>query len=186
MVQLFWGCFFDDVAVPFETSHFDPFLFQKLYDLDDPSLFDMFNHQRLHHFHWFLLWFCTTTLWSKSCFNAIWHGNFIYYPPESPKVWSFSLIFAVVLHHYSHLNHQRFDHFHWFLLWFCTTTLWSKSCFNANWVWKLYLLPSWITKGLIIFIDFCCCFASLFPPESPKIWSFSWIFAVVLHHYSLK
>ena len=50
MVQLFWGCFFDDVAVPFETSHFDPFLFQKLYDLDDPSLFDMFNHQYIYQY----------------------------------------------------------------------------------------------------------------------------------------
>ena len=41
MVQLFWGCFFDDVFIPFETSNFDPFLFLKLYDLDDlddPSL----------------------------------------------------------------------------------------------------------------------------------------------------
>ena len=37
MVQLFWGCFFDDVFIPFETSNFDPFLFLKLYDLDDPS-----------------------------------------------------------------------------------------------------------------------------------------------------
>ena len=45
MVQLFWGCFFDDVFIPFETSNFDPFLFLKLYDLDDPSTFDMFNYQ---------------------------------------------------------------------------------------------------------------------------------------------
>ena len=51
VVQLFWGCFFDDVFLPFETSNFDPFLFLKLYDLDDPSPFDMFNHQRLDHFH---------------------------------------------------------------------------------------------------------------------------------------
>ena len=43
MVQLFWGCCFDYVFIPFETSNFDPFLVQKLYDLDDLSPLDMLN-----------------------------------------------------------------------------------------------------------------------------------------------
>ena len=51
VVQLFGGCFFDYVFIPLETSNFDPCLFQKLYDLDDPSPFDMLNHQRFDHFH---------------------------------------------------------------------------------------------------------------------------------------
>ena len=33
LVQLFWGCFFD-YGFHFETTSFDQFLFQKLYDLD--------------------------------------------------------------------------------------------------------------------------------------------------------
>ena len=130
----------------------------------------LLNHQRFDHFHWFLLLFCITS------------------SPWITKDWiifiDFCCGFASLVFEVNHvlmpigmetlittpLNHQRFDHFHWFLLWFCITSLWNKSCFHANWVWKLYLLPSWITKDLIIFIGFCCCFASLV--ESPKIWWF--------------
>ena len=142
----------------------------------------LLNHQRFDHFHWFLRLFCITSPpWTTKDFiifidfccgfaslvfevnhvlMPIGYGNFIHYL----------------------LNHQRFDHVHWFLLLFCITSL------------------PWITKDFIIFIDFGCGFASLafevnhvwmpigygnfihYPPESPKIWSFSLIFAVVLHH----
>ena len=59
----------------------------------------LLNYQRFDHFHGFLLLFCITSLWNVDGFHASWHGNLIHYPPESPKIWSFSLIFAVDLHH---------------------------------------------------------------------------------------
>lgn len=46
------------------------------------------------------------------------------------------------------LNHQRLDHVHCFLLLVCMNSHWNHGA------WKLCFLPPWITKMLIIFIDF--------------------------------
>ena len=130
------------------------------------------NHQRFDDYHWFFAADLHETLWKLDGFHAIWHDNFICYPPESPKIWWFSLIFCC-----------------WFA-WNPMKTWW----FSCNLAWQLYLLPSWITKDLMIFIDFFA--ANLhenlwkldgfhpiwhgnfiyYPPESSKIWWCSLIF----------
>ena len=259
MGLFFWWCFY-----PFWNLTFWSISFPKAVWSWWSFLFDMFNHQRLHHFHWFLLWFCITSPpWiSKDLIIFIdfccGFASLVFEVNHILSSFGMETLFTTLL------NHQRFDHFHWFLLLFCITSppwitkdliifidfccgfaslVFEINTFSCHLVWKLYLLPSWITKDLIIFIDFCCgfaslvfeinhalipfgmetlfttllnhqrfdhfhwflllfciasppwitkdliifigfccCFASLVPPESPKIWSFSLVFAVVLHH----
>ena len=72
VVQLFWGCFFDYVFIPFETSNVDQFLFQKRYNFNDLYQYDKLNHQLisgvlLHDY--------------GDGFHAIWHEIFIYLLP---------------------------------------------------------------------------------------------------------
>ena len=97
----------------------------------------LLDHQRFDDFHWFFAADLHENLWKLDGFHANQLGNFIYYPPESPKIWWFSLIFCC-----------------WFA-WKPMKTWWL-SCKSAE---ELYLPPSWITKDLMIFIDFCCWFA---------------------------
>ena len=52
------------------------------------------NHQRFDDVHWFFAADLHENLWKLDGFHANQLGNFIYYPPESSKIWWLSLIFC--------------------------------------------------------------------------------------------
>ena len=126
----------------------------------------LLNHQRLDHFHWFLLLFCITipTWITKDLIifidfccgfaSLVFEVNHVLMP------FGMETLFTTLL------NHQRFDHVHWFLLWFCIT------------------IPTWITKDLIIFIDFCCGFAPLLFEVNHVLMPFGMetLFTTLLNH----
>ncbi len=132
----FWGWFLSLLCYPFRNLKFLSISISEAYDLDDLYQFDM-------------LILCSTLL----CHQM------------SPKIWSRSLIFAAGLHEHigskplmifmqfgmetlfaTLLNYQK--------IWSVSLSFaaglheWSQKAWwiSCNLAWKLYLLPSWITK----------------------------------------
>ena len=120
------------------------------------------NHQRFDDYQWFFAADLHENLWKLDGFHAILLGNFIYYPPGSPKIWWFSLIFCC---------------------WFAWKPLktWWFSCKSAG---ELYLLPSWITKDLMIFIDFLLLICMKTYENLMAFMQISWgtLFTTLLNH----
>ncbi len=123
------------------------------------------NHPRFDDYHWFFAADLHENLWKLDGFQPIWHGNFIYYPPESSKIWWCSLIVCC-----------------WFA-WTPMKTWW----FSCNFAGGLYLLPSWITKDLVIVIDFLLLICMKTYEDLMAFMQISWgtLFTTLLNHQRL-